>query len=1104
MEKVPNLPQSAPSSFLKKDCSEDDFETLLSKLPQKLNQKLLPFQKEGVKFAIERNGRCMIADEMGLGKTIQAIATSYFYKKEWPMLIVVPSSLRYPWIEELEKWITDLNPYDVNLIESKNDIGRIPASKVTILGYGLLTRDAQTLINALYDQNFQVVIVDESHYIKSRNAARSTILMPIIQKATRAVLLTGTPALGRPEELFMQINALYPGKFGTWIEFAKKYCNAHLRYFGKRAQWDCKGASNLDELHQRLSNIMIRRKKDEVLTQLPPKIRQQIQFELSKDAAKEMSDSIEEWEKLMRNLHSKSAETDNSFIKVTELITRMHKQTAIAKAGAVKDYIKMMLQDDKLKFLVFAHHLIMLQACTEAVIETKVQYIRIDGSVPSSERIRFVNQFQNDPKVKVAILSIQAAGQGLTFTAATHVVFAELYWDPGHLLQAEDRAHRIGQCSSVHVHYLIAKGTLDSFMWSMLKRKTCVTTNVLNGIRQQLEVNKGDKEKWDFLSTALAWVPNENLRETHDEVFFNHFEKEKQHDIRSFFSSKSGSAEKLRTTPKDLHSQQCPDIVELEEFPNSHELFHQPQKKMDEDKCKMNNLGPQTKRFKSSHGELQTCSSTKKRQRKIGTVPSPLSLERTQQLLSERKLSRSGKTWNCTICTYTNNTFLSYCEMCETCRDVGNQKEHVSYQTNPSEDECQAGTHQTECTVLSDLENGERSELHIPAEQINCEMNHRSTVKSEETLASFNIDKSSKVITMSKESLNNEYQQRPGAVQHDTTRDGPDYDDFMFFASKHTDRIHLYTKLLRFVGEWRQLSAMKQRIIRKSGHIFHSPVLELETIMKDQHKQSCTKRYITKEDVALQSLSKTRREGGSLRIIARETTLHVKNNIKSSNQKTEENVPNHTNGSIVSKICTNTSPLSLTNEESDISLEMGYVQAVNKDGNPLCLSCQQLTIQVSSHHESTAWDTRFCSHKCQEDFLIRSNRGYMKSKVFEAERGICQQCGLNAQQLYLNVRDAAKTHRKGLLENTCLSQLPLDQLNEMILNPTEGQFWQVDHITPVYGGGGQCSLENLQTLCTVCHKARTAKQAKERSKAKRLTETLKYGSDIRSFFMKNK
>ncbi|XP_005063012.1 PREDICTED: DNA annealing helicase and endonuclease ZRANB3-like, partial [Ficedula albicollis] len=180
-------------------------------------------------------------------------------------------------------------------------------------------------------------------------------------------------------------------------------------FFGKRRQWDYRGASNLEELHQLLSEIMIRRLKKDVLTQLPPKVRQRIPFDLPQAAAKNLNATFAEWEKLMRSPSSDA--TESHFSQVMSLITRMYKETAIAKAGAVKDYIKMMLDNDKLKFLVFAHHLSMLQACTEAVIESKARYIRIDGSVPSAERIHLVNQFQKDPETRVAILSIQAAGQ---------------------------------------------------------------------------------------------------------------------------------------------------------------------------------------------------------------------------------------------------------------------------------------------------------------------------------------------------------------------------------------------------------------------------------------------------------------------------------------------------------------------------------------------------------------------------------------------------------------------------------------------------------------------------------------------------------------------
>ncbi|XP_076877681.1 DNA annealing helicase and endonuclease ZRANB3 isoform X2 [Brachyhypopomus gauderio] len=527
----------------------------------------------------------------------------------------------------------------------------ISQSKVTVLGYGLLTTDARPLVEALNARQFGVVIVDESHYLKSRNAARTKILVPVIQMTKRAILLTGTPALGRPEELFMQVDALYPRRFGSWSDYAKTYCNAHYKFFGRRRQWDCRGASNLDELHQRLSQIMIRRLKAEVLTQLPDKIRQKIPFDLPKPAAQEASASLEKWESLMRRQSSSGEwESENPFTEVMGLITQMYKQTAVAKAGAVKDYIKMMLETEQLKFLVFAHHLNMLQACTEAVIEAKAGYIRIDGSVASAERIQLVHRFQNDPDTRVAILSIQAAGQGLTLTAASHVVFAELYWNPGHVKQAEDRAHRIGQTSSVHVHYLLAKGTFDMVMWAMLNRKESVTGSTLNGRRAQLGAQEGEKEKWEFLNFAQAWTPSEGTAgdAEDDAIFFSHFEKDKQHDIRSFFSPVADKdGKRKRTDQSPTGGSPLAPPFERPETNQSPPCPGPGSSGGDEDFC------PRVKRLRQA--------SPLSRGKRSPVAPSSAS----RRLSADLQASRHSQKWSCVACTFSNSGLLLRCEMCE-------------------------------------------------------------------------------------------------------------------------------------------------------------------------------------------------------------------------------------------------------------------------------------------------------------------------------------------------------------------------------------------------------------------------------------------------------
>uniref|UniRef100_A0A3Q1AVF7 Zinc finger, RAN-binding domain containing 3 n=1 Tax=Amphiprion ocellaris TaxID=80972 RepID=A0A3Q1AVF7_AMPOC len=1006
---------------------------------------------------------------MGLGKTVQAIAVAYAFRQEWPLLVVVPSSLKYPWIEELERWIPELQPGDINLVDSKSDTMGISSSKVTVLGYGLLSTDARPLVEALTRQQFAVVVVDESHYLKSRNAARTKIVVPLIQSAKRAILLTGTPALGRPEELFMQLDALYHKSFGTWTDYAKKYCNAHYRYFGPRRLWDCRGASNLKELHQRLSQIMIRRLKVEVLSQLPPKIRQRIPFDLPKEAVKEASASFAQWERLMKGLRSGVVAADNPFTEVMSLVTQMYKQTAIAKAGAVKDYIKMMLEAEQLKFLVFAHHLTMLQACTEAVIEAKAGYVRIDGRVSSSERIQLVHKFQSDPETRVAILSIQAAGQGLTFTAASHVVFAELYWNPGHIKQAEDRAHRIGQTSSVNVHYLIAKGTFDTFMWSMLNKKETVTGSTLNGRKEYLKAAEGDKDKWEFLSFANMWTPGEmvlplegNSRDAKDDVFFTHFEKDKQHDIRSFFSPSASKEKKRKRTEDEETSPSMSSETSAtpagsranSEQENSEQSYSQTSTTPDQD------FSPQQKRLRTSLSSPSPGARFGgKRRSTAGSVGSS-SPGALASLMAPRKLSEPdpGLTWSCGACTYSNSSLLPYCERSSSAAGSGRMKQQSTSSSLPAD---------------------------------------RGAVACLSSAADANDD-----------------DEADGG--EDACAAHPVYHGLQFCASQHTDRIYLYSKdgaplnlsfipldikltnwddlpeafsrlrenriqVLRFVQEWSSLAAMKQKLLQRSGLLFHSPTLGLQQLANTQRPHSSTKRSDSKE-VAQASLSKAQQEGGSVRMLTKENF---------TKRRSASSIAPPAAERLVKGTC------GWTIRAGEPSSEWGYLQAVDSQGVPLCLSCQQACPTTGG-----AWDTRFCSHRCQEEFQLRSSQTYMRSRVLEAEQGICQHCGLQAHDLFLKVRDTQPSQRKEMLENTWLAQLSLKELNKMIRAPVEGDFWQVDHIRPVYSGGGQCSLDNLQTLCTVCHKARTAQQAKERSQMRKSVAASKVASDISRFFIR--
>ncbi|KAK7104878.1 DNA annealing helicase and endonuclease ZRANB3-like [Littorina saxatilis] len=529
-------------------------EDIMKELPTRLVTRLMPFQREGIIFAVKKEGRCLIADEMGLGKTLQAIAVAYYFRAEWPLLIIVPSSLRYVWIEELEKWLPDVLPHEINLIQGGFDTGGIADAKITIVTYGLLScKSSATVKEALQTRKFNVAICDESHYFKNSRTECCKAVTPLLTAAKRCLLLSGTPAVARPAELFTQLDALLPGKFGSFWSFTKKYCAARWEHFGRRRQWKVDGASNLEELQQRLESIMIRREKSKVLTQLPPKQRQKILFPLKdSNTKKEIVATFAELKPLLKKSKSPLAADlrgggpdgvnapEQQDTNILSRIQRLYKLTGEAKVGPTREYIQMLCENVNLKFLVFAYHHNMMDGLQQTLWDKKVKFVRIDGHTKPSERQMYVQQFQNDKDTRVAILSILAAGTGLTLTAATLVVFAELYWTPGVMVQCEDRAHRIGQASTVAVHYLVARDTMDEWVWSAVCKKTLVTSTALTGKTQALQADAGDSFQVELLSAAEAYTPAENAENNIDIMGFLQSQRpQDQKSIRDFFSSQN-------------------------------------------------------------------------------------------------------------------------------------------------------------------------------------------------------------------------------------------------------------------------------------------------------------------------------------------------------------------------------------------------------------------------------------------------------------------------------------------------------------------------------------------------------------------------------------
>lgn len=427
----------------------------------------LGFQKAGIAFAKDKNA--LIADSMGLGKTVQAIGVINSRPEYRNVLVICPASIRLNWKREMSKWL--VNEYTIGYV-NKNDYPE--DTDVLIINYDVVERH----LDKINSRQWDLLIVDEAHYLKNPKAKRTVAILgkgkkiPGIQ-AGHKLFLTGTPILNRPVELFPLISAIDPDTWSSFWKYAHRYCGAVNDGYG----WDFSGYSNLEELQQKLrSTIMIRRLKEEVLTELPPKRRQVIELPSNPEINKLLRQERTIWEgnkeviedlrlavelakvngtkeeynaavKQLKNGHA-AAFTDMSLIR---------QQIALAKLPYVVEHVR----DIEGKVILFAHHKAVVAALKEVLGDEAVVLV---GDTKLEDRQSAVDDFQNDDKIRYFIGSIQAAGVGITLTASSHVVFAELDWVPGNLSQAEDRAHRMGQLNSVLVQHLVMENSLDVYM----------------------------------------------------------------------------------------------------------------------------------------------------------------------------------------------------------------------------------------------------------------------------------------------------------------------------------------------------------------------------------------------------------------------------------------------------------------------------------------------------------------------------------------------------------------------------------------------------------------------------------------------------------------
>lgn len=477
------------------------------------NENPWPYQRAGVEYILPRSG-VLLADEQGLGKTIQALLVINM-RQNVEALIVCPSILKYQWLKQARKWL----------------IGHITAyiyegRKIRYYKSQLTTHNKQTVLHII---NYEMLekfrerlltvpinffIADESQKMKNAEAKRTKISQELARKAKWKIFITGTPIYNKPKDLYVSLNLIDPVMFGNYYAFAQKYCGAKKVKLGAgKSVMKYDGATNMDELNTILrSNYMVRRMADDVLKDLPEKIKDVIVLNeddlagIVQKEQKAIEKSKVEEEKLKQEAEAlrELAKTNGAYEaaykeKVKNLrdarfknfgeISRIRREMAVKKIPYVADFVRETLEnsnDPQSKIVVFGHHSEVLETLYENLKDFNP--VIVIGKTSDSDRQRAIALFKEKNNTRVFLASMGAAGTGVDGLQenCNTAVFAELDWTPSLVDQAEARLRRIGQKNTVWVYHIVADGSIDSRIVKLMMEKEAVAKVILDYRPEQL------------------------------------------------------------------------------------------------------------------------------------------------------------------------------------------------------------------------------------------------------------------------------------------------------------------------------------------------------------------------------------------------------------------------------------------------------------------------------------------------------------------------------------------------------------------------------------------------------------------------------------------
>jgi len=451
------------------------------KIDRSLFEGFRDYQIDGVTFLESVNGQGMLNDDMGIGKTIQAIGYAKLHPEIRPILVICPASIKLNWAYEIHKWINE----DAYILSGEKPTPVIQRGfkwyiiNYDVMAYNIISTDPKNgkrkvvdikgWVDRLPELNIKGIIVDEFQFI-SNNASLRTRAVTKAKKTLSPKMfigLSGTPMRNRPADLFPMLNLLNPLMFPNRWKYLWKFCGPKNNGFG----WQFIGATNTEELHSKISPMMIRRLKSEVLKELPPKQKIIVPMELNPIDEKEYLKADQDFILWLKDHIKNGLDAQTQMEKLKQL-------AYLAKRNSVIQWIRDYLTTDN-KLVVFTYH---TKALADIYSQFKDISVTLDGSTPADERKSVVDKFQNDLKIRLFIGQIQAAGIGITLTAANACAFVEFGYSPFDHEQAEDRVNRIGQeADSITAYYLLNEDSVETDLMDLLNTKYDNVSKVLDG-----------------------------------------------------------------------------------------------------------------------------------------------------------------------------------------------------------------------------------------------------------------------------------------------------------------------------------------------------------------------------------------------------------------------------------------------------------------------------------------------------------------------------------------------------------------------------------------------------------------------------------------------